>query len=134
MAMINELSVGTLNAMPYSAATGEASRNAVPTNAVMGVPTAPVAAAKEQDLPPKAGKPSQDELEQAVTKANSFLQSVQRGLQFRIDKDTNVTVVKVVDSESGETVRQIPAEETLAMLKHLGEMESKLGALFKTSA
>lgn len=133
--MVNELSVGTLQAMPYSANTGEASRNAMSTHAATVAAPQTAAAGTEKDQAPKAtAKPSQAELEQAVDKANSFLQSVQRGLQFRIDKETNVTVVKVVDSASGETVRQIPAEETLAMLKHLSEMESKLGALFKTSA
>ena len=132
--MVNELSAGTLKAMPYSAATGETNRSAVPNNGTTGSGTPPPAVTKEKDSPQKASKLSQEELEQAVTKANSFLQTVQRGLQFRIDKDTNVTVVKVVDSASGETVRQIPAEETLYMLKHLSEMESKLGALFKTSA
>jgi len=133
--MVNELSVGTLKAMPYSATTGETSRNvtSAPAAAAPHTVAAPAEAEKEQttNTPPK---PTNEELEQAVDKANSFLQTVQRGLQFRIDKDTNVTVVKVVDSTSGETVRQIPAEETLTMLKHLGEMESKLGALFKTSA
>jgi uncharacterized FlaG/YvyC family protein len=43
-------------------------------------------------------------------------------------------VMKVVDRDSGEVVRQIPPEEVLSMLKQLNEVGSKIGFLFKNSA
>ncbi len=39
------------------------------------------------------------------------------GLEFSIDKDTGVTVIKVLNVETGEVVRQIPPEEVLAFMR-----------------
>jgi len=129
--MVNEISAGALQAMPYSAP--EANRN--PQTPASGAST-PAAETdrREQKKPNDAVQPSAEELSKAVDKANSFLQSVQRGLQFRVDKDTNTTVVKVVDSESGEVVRQIPPERTLEMLREMSEMQTKTGSFLKESA
>lgn len=130
--MVNEISAGTLQAMPRSAT--EANRSPQPpASAATSTPVAETDR-KEQKAPATTAQPSAEELKQAVDKANSFLQSVQRGLQFRVDKDTNTTVVKVVDSESGEVVRQIPPERTLEMLKEMSEMQNKLGSFLKESA
>jgi flagellar protein FlaG len=132
MVMVNEISAGTLQAMPRSAT--EANRSSQPpASATTSTPVVETDR-KEQKTPAATAQPSAEELEQAVNKANSFLQSVQRGLQFRVDKDTNTTVVKVVDSESGEVVRQIPPERTLEMLKEMSEMQNKLGSFLKESA
>ena len=40
------------------------------------------------------------------------------GLEFSIDKETGVRVIKVLNVESGEVVRQIPPDEILAFLRH----------------
>jgi len=130
--MVNEISAGVLQTMPYSAP--EANRSPAPAASATNSPLAVEPDRKEQKPQPTAKQPSADELEQAVEKANSFLQSVQRGLQFRVDKDTNRTVVKVVDSESGEVVRQIPPERTLEMLKEMSDAQTKLGSFLQESA
>jgi len=49
------------------------------------------------------------------------------GLEFSIDKELGVTIVKVLDVESGEVVRQIPPEETL---NYLRQLESMMGKIF----
>lgn len=130
--MVNEISAGALQTMPYSAA--EANRSPQPPASLTASAPAAEAERREQQKPAGAAQPSVEELTQAVDKANSFLQSVQRGLQFRVDQDTNTTVVKVVDSESGEVVRQIPPERALEILKEMSEMESRLGSFLKESA
>jgi flagellar protein FlaG len=38
-------------------------------------------------------------------------------LEFSVDKDAKVTIIKVVDSETGEVVRQIPPEELVALMR-----------------
>jgi len=40
------------------------------------------------------------------------------GLEFSIDKETGVRVIRVLNVESGEVVRQIPPDEILAFLRH----------------
>jgi len=49
------------------------------------------------------------------------------GLEFSQDQDTGQIIVKMYDRESGELIRQIPAEETLAFLHRL--TEGKKGVL-----
>lgn len=52
-------------------------------------------------------------------KLNDYTQSVNRQLQFTVDGDSGKTMIKVVDKETGETIREIPSEEVLEMQKHL---------------
>jgi flagellar protein FlaG len=39
------------------------------------------------------------------------------GLEFSVDKETGATIIKVLDIETGEVVRQIPPEEVLAFMR-----------------
>ena len=59
------------------------------------------------------------ELKAAVLDINEYVQSIQRTLQFSIDEETGTTVVKVLNSETQEVVRQFPPEEVLALARHL---------------
>jgi flagellar protein FlaG len=62
-----------------------------------------------------------DDLQQAVSKLNDYVQNIQRNLQFSIDKESGVMVVKVIDTKSEKVIRQIPAEETLRLARSLVE-------------
>ena len=59
------------------------------------------------------------DVRQAVTRINDYVQAFRRDLQFQVDKDTDHVVVRVVDSDSGEVIRQIPSEEVLAVARNL---------------
>ncbi len=50
---------------------------------------------------------SRDDLGLAVSDIQSFVQSVKRNLNFSIDDSSGQVVVKVIDGDSGEVVRQI---------------------------
>ncbi len=52
-------------------------------------------------------------IEQAVRQMNSYTQNLQRALQFRVDKDSGQTVVRVLDAKTDQVIRQIPTEEVL---------------------
>lgn len=69
-----------------------------------------------QTLPPPADS---GEVKQAVSRLNSYVQNLRRDLQFRVDEDSNRVIVTVVDSESGEVIRQIPSDEVLAVAQNL---------------
>ncbi len=64
------------------------------------------------------------QLKQAVKDANSVFQQTQRNLQFKVDDETNELVVKIVDKESGDVIRQIPSEEMLSLIKRMQELET----------
>lgn len=70
-----------------------------------------------------------EEIEQAIKEINDYMQLVRRNLEFSVDKDTQRVVVKVIDAESGEVVRQIPPDSVLELAKYLRERENK-GLLF----
>ena len=62
---------------------------------------------------------SEQALGDAVKQLNSYVQSINRNLEFNIDKDSGQTVVKVIDAETDEMIRQIPNEEALKIAKQL---------------
>lgn len=64
---------------------------------------------------------SQEALEKVVHQLNAYVQNTQRDMDFSVDGATGRVVVKVIDSESEQVIRQIPSEEMLAISKHLVE-------------
>ncbi len=58
---------------------------------------------------------------EAVREANASLHSRAVGLRFEVDEDTDKLIVKVVDRESGELIRQIPSEEVVRIARVLGK-------------
>lgn len=79
-------------------------------------------------------KPSLESVKKAADKGNSLLQSVNRNLQFKVDDSTKELVVKIIDSESGDVVRQIPSEEMLAFIRRMQELEGQQGSVIQDRA
>ena len=62
-----------------------------------------------------------------VQSMNDYMQSVQRELRFTVDEGTGRTIIKVLDRENDQVIRQIPPEDVLKMagqLLTLGELGS----------
>lgn len=74
---------------------------------------------------------SVQELQAAIDKLNEFIQQGQRSLSFSIDEAADEVVVRVVDTETQELIRQIPNEEALRLKQHL---DGVLGLLFNDKA
>ena len=64
-----------------------------------------------------------EELDDAVSQLNDFVQNVQRDLQFEVDNDLGQTIVKVVDQKTQEVIRQIPDEVALRLAENLQQDE-----------
>ncbi|OUL99276.1 hypothetical protein A8M77_27305 [Variovorax sp. JS1663] len=83
--------------------------------------------AEEASVPAEAVQaPTPAQLEQAVHEVNASLQMRSVGLRFEVDQDTDKVIVKVVDRESGELIRQIPSEEAVRIAKVLGRVPGLL--------
>lgn len=54
-------------------------------------------------------------------KYSDCVQSIQRQLRFSVDEVTGRKVVKVIDAETNETIRQIPAEEIMAISRQMSD-------------
>ncbi|MFY9314267.1 MAG: flagellar protein FlaG, partial [Burkholderiales bacterium] len=70
---------------------------------------------------PAAADPAR--LAEAVDRANRLIGATARDLRFQIDRETGKPVVQVIDKASGSLVRQIPAEEMIAIAKALDRMQ-----------
>lgn len=60
-------------------------------------------------------------VEQALAKINKALQQNQTGLEFSFDDQLRQTVVKVVDSQTGSIIRQMPTPEMLEIAKSIDQ-------------
>ena len=82
----------------------------------------------EQDkLDKSVFEQSRDALKQAVDHANKTLTSnAVSELRFSIDEETGITMVKIIDRETGDLIRQIPSEEMLQIAKSIDQMRGAL--------
>lgn len=60
-----------------------------------------------------------DNVQQAVAQMNEYIQTTQRDLRFSIDEESGETVVKVLDRQTEEVIRQIPDEIFLRLARNL---------------
>lgn len=66
------------------------------------------------------------DVEEAVERIRTQVQTLQRNLNFSVDDSTGEVVVQVLDGDSGKVVRQIPSEDILRLADRLDEMRSLL--------
>ena len=74
---------------------------------------------------------TRDQVDSAVKDINKALQSSSQGLEFSIDPDSKHVVVKLIDQQTKQVLRQIPNEEVLEISKSLDKLQ---GLLIKQSA
>lgn len=73
-----------------------------------------------ENLPRAETDPTgEKQVKEAVGNLNDFVQKLSRTLQFSVDEESGRTVIKVVDSETKQIIRQIPPEEVLALAQNL---------------
>jgi len=70
--------------------------------------------------------PSRESVNVAARQIESFVKSTNRNLNFSVDDSLGVPIVRVVDPETQDVIRQIPAEETLRIAKSLEFLNSVL--------
>ena len=82
-----------------------------------------------QGANPKANKSNAQpprQLDELVREVRRVVEPVAQNLVFSLDEATQRTVVKVVDAATGEVIRQIPAEEMLAIGRTLDKLQGLL--------
>ena len=66
--------------------------------------------------------PTRDQVEQAAARIKEALRGTTSRLEFEIDPDLDrldKVVIKILNGESGEIIRQIPSQELVNVAKHL---------------
>ena len=69
---------------------------------------------------------SREQLNQAIKATKDFVGSIHSSLDFSVDEDTGSVVVKVIDKETKEVIRQFPSEEMLSIAKALDSIKGLL--------
>ena len=65
-------------------------------------------------------------VDQAARHIEDFVKSVGRSLSFSVDESTGHQVLRVVDPNSGEVIRQLPADETLRIARSIDYFQNIL--------
>jgi|GEM_PF-1222455 len=101
-----------------------------------GFRSAQVGESAKSSVPPEeralsSSNGSVQKLDDLVLQVQKTLSEVGPNIQLSIDKETEQVLVRVVDSESGDLIRQIPPEEQVKLQKFLREQS---GLLVETKA
>lgn len=92
---------------------------------------AEVTSQKHKPRNPDIPHAPQEDLEKVLTsfekRFEKFKKIFRTQAEFSVDKDTNMVIVKIKDTETGEVVRQIPPEVIVKLAKTIDEF---LGLLF----
>lgn len=90
--------------------------------AVVAKPAAPAVAVDAAAAVQQPGTvPNLSELANAVKNINKALQERSQDLEFTVDSDSDRTIVKVIDQNTKEILRQIPSEEALEISKAIDQ-------------
>ncbi|MBB5021944.1 flagellar protein FlaG [Desulfurispira natronophila] len=79
----------------------------------------------------KQEAPSEQELRKAVEELNRNMDFLNVSRRFEVHEDTEKLVVKLMDKESGDLIRQIPSEDAI---KRMTQIRDFLGQLYDENA
>ncbi len=83
--------------------------------------------ANEVSVETKVKKQDEEEktvlsIKKAVEKSNKMAKKLNSQVRFEVDLETKDLIVKVVDKETNEVIRQIPSEEMVRLASHVEEL------------
>jgi flagellar protein FlaG len=82
-------------------------------------------------ISPAAQLANKEQLSKAVESINKTIQAVGQNIEFSVDDDSKQVIVKVIDQQTKQVLRQIPNEEVLEIAKSLDKLQ---GLLIKQTA
>jgi uncharacterized FlaG/YvyC family protein len=56
-----------------------------------------------------------EQVQVVLTRLEETFQHVEPRIEFSVDKELNQVIIRVLDKETGDLIRQIPSEEVLAL-------------------
>ena len=86
-----------------------------------------VAVEKSVEAIKPAAEISRAELQQAVDVVNQAVAMEQKSLSFSIDDVSGRSVIKVIDYETDELIKQIPSEELLKVAQDIKRLQEEMG-------
>jgi len=77
---------------------------------------------------------SRQSVEKLVERIGKAIQIERRSLSFTVDTDLGKTILKVIDLETDEVIRQIPSEELLRIAEAIGNLNEQRAAGIETAS
>jgi len=74
----------------------------------------------------EAAQPTREVVAKAAAKLQEFVHSMGRNLNFSVDETTGYNVVRVVNPDTGELIRQLPSEELLKISRDFQRLNNVL--------
>jgi flagellar protein FlaG len=74
----------------------------------------------------KTSKPTKEAIAKAAEDIQNFVNDMGRNLNFSIDETTGYNVVRVVNPETNELIRQLPSEELLKIARNMRDLGNVL--------
>ena len=74
----------------------------------------------------KESQITQEVVAKAATQIQNFVQEMGRNLSFTVDETTGYNVVRVINPETNEVIRQLPSEELLKIARSMEQLNSVL--------
>lgn len=94
--------------------------------AAIGGMTSAAGAATRTQTETAVTPPSPAQLGAALKDINKALENAASNLEFTVDDESHRTIVKVVDRQTGDVIRQMPSEEALQIARALDRMSGNL--------
>ena len=85
-------------------------------------PTGEARGASDTDISRNA-TPTEIQVSDAVEKLSKFVASIRPEISFSVDQSSGTRVVKIMDSQSKEVLRQIPSEEAIQLAQALDKLQ-----------
>ncbi|QCU90462.1 flagellar protein FlaG [Thiomicrorhabdus sediminis] len=60
-----------------------------------------------------------EQAEKVIEALNKRFAQQERGVQFSLDQDTNSSVLKLIDKDTDEVIKQFPSEDSLRIIKNI---------------
>lgn len=129
MTTINQAALGGQSQVGNSTASvmstvGNSSNIAVKSDAqaIAAVVTTPIKPSGVLE----ASQPSREVVAKAAEQLQNFVQSMGRNLSFSVDEVSGYNVVRVVNPDTGELIRQLPSEELLKISRDFQRLNNAL--------
>jgi len=112
---------------------------AVPLNSAPQIQVSPQASRSDAEIVAKvaateikasgvneASQPTREVVAKAAAQLQEFVSSMGRNLSFSVDQSTGYNVVRVVNPDTGELIRQLPSEELLKISRDFQRLNNVL--------
>jgi len=85
-------------------------------------PTQSVSASGESEQAANESQNIETEVTKAIGQIQIMMDLRNRSVSFTRDQETGTDIIKVIDDNTGDTIRQMPSEELLTFMKNLTRM------------